>query len=61
MIAKSSTGAVIGFVIGAVLGYLFFNDSDNVLLGTVVPTAILALSCAVVGYLMVRYAVRQKS
>ncbi|WP_111766292.1 hypothetical protein [Nakamurella deserti] len=60
MIAKSSTGAVVGFVIGAVLGYLFFNDADDVLLGTVVPTAILAISTAVVGYLMVRYTARQK-
>ena len=34
---KKAMGAVVGLVVGAVFGYLLFNDADNVLLGTVLP------------------------
>lgn len=51
---KKAFGAVVGLVVGAIFGYLLFNDADNVLLGTVFPTLLFAVAAALVGYFIAR-------
>lgn len=51
---KKAIGAVVGLVVGAMFGYLLFNDADNVLLGTVLPTLVFAVAAAFVGYFIAR-------
>lgn len=61
MTSKESTGALIGFVIGAVAGYLFFNDSDNnVFIGTVLPALVIAIAAAFIGFFLVRQTARER-
>lgn len=56
---KKAIGAVAGLAAGAFFGYLIFNDADNVFLGTVLPTVLLAIAAAFVGYFIVRFGDRR--
>lgn len=56
---KKAIGATVGLVLGAIFGYLLFNDADNVFLGTVLPTVFLAIAAAFVGYFIVRFSNRR--
>lgn len=58
---KKVVGAVVGLVVGALCGYLFFNDAGSLLLGTVLPTVFLAIAAAFVGYFIVRFSGSSKS
>lgn len=61
MNGKTSAGAFIGLIIGLVFGYLLFNDADNVVLGTVIPTAALGIAAAFVGYFLMKYSTKQRT
>ena len=45
-------GAAAGFVIGAALGWLFFHDPGDGVVGTVVAAVLLGVAFAVAGHLL---------
>lgn len=46
--------AALGFVVGAVLGWMFFHQPGDGALGTVVSVGLLAVAFAAIGFFLVR-------
>ena len=64
MTTRERNGAAVGFLLGAFLGYLFFNDSEpgsNVVLATVLPMLVTAVAWAFIGYYFVRQGAKKQS
>ena len=58
---SNSVNASTGFVIGFVLGLLFFHDKGEAWWATVVPAAILGASGALAGYILARDAEKKRA
>lgn len=58
---SNSVNASTGFVIGFVLGLLFFHDKGEAWWATVVPAAVLGIAGGFVGYILARDAEKKRA